>query len=766
VGSGVSAKLLTRASLRSQARSGTNGAVKRADAGQFGAAEAELIEASKRVNRTWLAFLVQCVYIFIATYSITPATLFRDTAVRLPIFNADLPLKSYFIMTPILILATHAYLVVLTKGLFKKIADISRLSKSIDADAVGALISHSIVLGTLRTKYRDTHGAVAVATRLIAVITMAILPIALLLLIQLMFLAYQSAWVTWLHRGFIVVDVALSCWLIFPLGTSKIILAGRLFALVLFSAVAILSVCFAAFPGEWIYTKLENHWPHAITVRMFEGSNDPVDYINGGGTVPFPNRLILPDDPKLAVVPGAPSDGVSLSVRGRNFRKAVFDRSNLIRVDFSAADLQGASMRAARLEGSKFECAGSAIVTFRGPNGAYDSTFSAQGSYVCANLTETLLTYAQLDRSSFNGAELSGSDLRSASVIKTDFSAAQALGANFSGTVGQATRFSRAVLIAADFSGAQLFAAEFDDASLQGARFSRSFLQSANFRDSRMQAIDATRAILQGATLDRAFLHAARFTSASIQGASFKGAALSNASLLCATLSRNDFNRADLNQSVMTDQRCALTDFDIVDTYDYVGGFIPDKNYRLSSDILPTPNSNDPNDFQEYGFSPGYSDYSGAGALWELLDLEHLDDKAFSTALTRAISDLPDDLKPRVTEALERLRPGARTSAQDSADQLFRTEWAKKSSSRESHDKAMAERLEWIACVADGAPYVALGLLRAKRFDDIYEKKEVNEEEKARIFARLRRGAHGDDKSCSGTIGLGDIEAQSSRRRP
>jgi hypothetical protein len=203
-----------------------------------------------------------------------------------------------------------------------------------------------------------------------------------------------------------------------------------------------------------------------------------------------------------------------------------------------------------------------------------------------------------------------------------------------------------------------------------------------------------------------------------------------------------------------------MPQFDIVDTFYDVGGFQPDVNYRFKSDTLPVPDGDDGNDFQAYGFVAGYKDFSGVGAVWELLNLERLDDKAFSILLERAISDLSDDIKLRVTESLERLRPSAQTTAQDNADQIFRSEWARKSSPRESHDRAIAERLESIACVADGAPYVALGLLRAKRFDGIYENKEANEKEKMRIFARLKKGAHEDDKTCTGAVGIIDASLE------
>jgi hypothetical protein len=120
-----------------------------------------------------------------------------------------------------------------------------------------------------------------------------------------------------------------------------------------------------------------------------------------------------------------------------------------------------------------------------------------------------------------------------------------------------------------------------------------------------------------------------------------------------------------------------------------------------------------------------------------------------------SLSDLPDDeAKKRVRRAFERLKPGARTKAQDESEKTFWSDWAKKSAPQGSHNKALAARLEAIACVAEGAPYVARGLLRAGRFDRLYENKETSRSENFRILERLRKASGGGDPSCLGAKGL------------
>ncbi|KRQ07634.1 hypothetical protein AOQ73_12315 [Bradyrhizobium pachyrhizi] len=716
------------------------------------AIEKAVNEAAKSVNSVWIAFISLCVYIFIATYSVTPATLFRDSTVRLPIFNADLPLKIYFLMAPVLIFAAHAYLIVLAKGLSEKIQayeDVLRQSRSMATKiaagrrAVRARLDNSIISAAMSARYRDTLGGVSIANGLIAGITMTVVPVALLLLTQLIFLPYQHEHVSWFHRILVLIDVAMCLWFLWPLTAHPFVLFGRILVLLFIGIAFTTSWFLAVFPGEWMYNKLEMHLPHAITDKLFEGSSDPVDYVMKGGVLPFANRLILPDDPKLAEVAGAPSNGVSLSLRGRNFRKAIFDRSNLVRVDFSAVDLEGASLRGARLEGAKFDCAGSQLVTFQGPAGSFDSTYKPEGNFVCTHLTGANLDYARLDRSSFDGAELYGARLIGTTVSNANFRRALLFGAQLRGAVGRGAVFSDARLIAADLSYAQLLAADFTFASLQGARLFSSYLQVADFRGARMQGIGANSASLQGASFEQTFLHAASFSGARIEGASFREAALPNASLTCAAPFRTNFENADRHDVILSQKECGAQWYDIAYEDSYVAPV--DEKYSLPTDAVP-----------KRAIRNSFTDYSSEGLVPDLLKLENLDAKTFSVVLDRATADLPEDTKVRVAKFLERLNPGVRRPGQEDAERVFWTDWTKKSAPQESHERALAARLESIACVAEGAPYVARRLLRAGRFDHLYESKGTNEQEKRRIFERLKNASSGGDPTCLGAEGLVD----------
>jgi hypothetical protein len=165
------------------------------------AAETALNEAAKRVNAACISFILLCVYIFIGTYTVTPAALFRDAPVKMPIFNAELPLKVYFVMAPVLILALHAYLIVLTKGLAEKIQAYEEALRrperaAPELEALRARLDNSVNLRAMIAGHGEKPSGVDHACALVSGVTLNVLPVLLLLLTLLIFLPYQDAWIT------------------------------------------------------------------------------------------------------------------------------------------------------------------------------------------------------------------------------------------------------------------------------------------------------------------------------------------------------------------------------------------------------------------------------------------------------------------------------------------------------------------------------------------------------------------------------------------
>jgi hypothetical protein len=206
---------------------------------------------------------------------------------------------------------------------------------------------------------------------------------------------------------------------------------------------------------------------------------------------------------------------------------------------------------------------------------------------------------------------------------------------------------------------------------------------------------------------------------------------------------RSDFQNADRDQALVMTEECGTGWFDYVFIY-HVDDPI-DAKYRLPTDALPRKREG----HVENVFEP----YLTVGVVPELLQPDILDDKTFSAVLDKSTSDLSEIAKARVALGLDPLRPSARTKLEDDAEKAFWTDWARKSVPEEGHEKALAARLESIACVAEGAPYVARGLLGARRFYHPYASKEANEQQ-SRSFDRLKNARGGGDPACLGAVGL------------
>lgn len=73
--------------------------------------------------------------------------------------------------------------------------------------------------------------------------------------------------------------------------------------------------------------------------------------------------------------------------------------------------------------------------------------------------------------------------------------------------------------------------------------------------------------------------------------------------------------------------------------------------------------------------------------------------------------------------------------------------WRNLALRRDAALAALAQRLKDIACVAEGAPYVARGLLLAQRFADLGE-------DGAAVIAQLKSAARAGGVGCPGTEGL------------
>jgi uncharacterized protein YjbI with pentapeptide repeats len=183
---------------------------------------------------------------------------------------------------------------------------------------------------------------------------------------------------------------------------------------------------------------------------------------------------------------------VIFRVRGRNLRGAIFGLATLPKVDFSFADLRGATLNSAQLQNS----------TLAG-----------------AQLQNAKLEDAQLQNASLEGAQLQGALLNNAHLQGALLDEAQLQGAELDGT-----QLQGASLISAQLQGAlqlntQLQGASMENAQLQGAFLSSVNFQGASLAASQLQATSFAKATLEATDLSDAYLWRANQPEASFVSA-------------------------------------------------------------------------------------------------------------------------------------------------------------------------------------------------------------------------------------------------------
>jgi len=462
-----------------------------------------LNRSAERVQTLWISFLVFALYLAIATSTTTHRMLFLESPIKLPVLNIDLPLLGFYILAPIIFVVFDFYVLlnlVLLARTAKSFEDTIQHVLPEDGDArenFRMRIENTIFVQLLVGGKPERKGFNGALLSLMALITLALAPVALILLLQITFLPYHSEAITWLHRGLLLADLLL-VWTLWPgyrrgWGTRlwpqkswRLAGYGVSSAMPLFYAVAI-----ATFPDERMYLATKawhsearrDQWANSFA---FGGKQDWYAWIAPINALDLRGQSLI-DDVKLKninekntneilpsrwepVLPLAKRDltEANLSttdIRQVDFSGAVLNRAILYlawaeNAHFGGAQLQGASLIGARLQGARF------------------TSLWGLGS---AQLQGASLDFAQLQGASLFGASLLGASLQGAELQGAELGFADLQGASL----------RNARLQGASFQNARLQGASFDSAQLQGASLLYAQLQGASFRNVLVWRADA-----------------------------------------------------------------------------------------------------------------------------------------------------------------------------------------------------------------------------------------------------------------------------------
>jgi uncharacterized protein YjbI with pentapeptide repeats len=517
----------------------------------------ELLKAlngtSQSARTSWLFFVTFMAYMFVAIASVSHTDLLLNAPIKLPLLQIDIPLTTFFLISPVLFVLVHFGVLLHHAMLSQKAFALNELFRRDEANA-----PRSHYLRFEVSSYFFAQSAAGprrnFITRILlgsmTFLTLDLLPLLLLLYFQVAYLPIHDSATTWYHRSYICADLVVL--LLVGIGRraagegliryfrSGIRISGNTLLNVLaWPTILFGAICVATLPADVpsLERDIGGFMMHLRPAKVpFDAANQdckqmdgnrcafwltafifeqPIDYVSGRRPW-FSRNLVVTDKETLLPSHGSNSPEAMISLRGRDLRYATFDRSNLHLVDFTASNLSGASLKGADLSEALLGCAirGRRYVIRTDATGA--KKVSSEDDDDCTVLSDADLSEAKLTNGTINRAVLG-----SVNLSRTDLHGFDLKNLNLSGS-----NLSETDLRGADLSSSLLDGVLLFNASAEGASFAGSFLRGADLAAAHLDGADLTNAVLSGALLSDASLLGVEMTGALFFGANLSGARL------------------------------------------------------------------------------------------------------------------------------------------------------------------------------------------------------------------------------------------------
>lgn len=488
-------------------------------------------DSSDTSHTAWLIFLGLMTYLMIAVAGVSHRDLLLETPVSLPLLQVSIQQAQFFQFAPILLVLFHL-------GVVSQLVLLARKTLEFD-HAVRALETSDQRTHPLRLELHNFFFVQAVAgphrsyvlsafLHGMSWLTLVVLPVILLLYIQIRYLPYHDAAVTWAHRIALVADITMLLLIgifltraetSFP---SAFLRTGRdhpfTFAgtAILLAIVAFFSFFVATIPGEPLdRIAVRFGWgdpPAAGAKTANAAASDAAGFMapfalaRADGTLfGLFHRNLIATDLDL----GKGGDSV-LVLRDRDLRYAHLERTDFRGADLTHANLDGANLSGAGLGGVKLQCA-DINELYRSDSRTTARCVSARGTnFTRARMKDARLAGIDARGARFDEATLEGADMSYALLTEASFFSAHLEGADLSGgTQLQGANFLLAAMQGVDLSGASLLLADLSSAQLQGATLGNADMQGAQLRDADLEGANLSYASLQGADMTRTKLRGA-----------------------------------------------------------------------------------------------------------------------------------------------------------------------------------------------------------------------------------------------------------------
>jgi len=435
-------------------------------------------DASSRTTALWVSFMTFAAYLIVAAGSVSHLALFQETAIKLPILAAELPLVAFFAIAPFFLLLFHFYLFLNLVTLSRRISTYNRvlvqdIPAEDDRNLLRARLDTFLVVQLLSRPPKKRNRLNGWLLSIVVWITLVGVPILILLQFQLTFLPYHLGVVTWIHRFLIAADLTLIWFFWFAIYRRGELHFPRLkahpIALGCTAAVIFISIFVVAYPGERVWQLVNVKLPLVCPDRRVPISDcflrGPVNMVTGQPRRYFFNVMVLSDQ-IFADLRKVQAGQKTTSLRGRDLAGAILVRSDLRSMDFTGANLDGARLDFVRASGAIFGC---------DDTGVYETEdWPDQG---CASLRGASLLGADLSGASFFNVHMEGSVL-----IDANLSGARFRNVHLEASVLTNANLTAAYLGAARLQNAYLFNTNLSGATLENSQLGGALLERSQFQ--------------------------------------------------------------------------------------------------------------------------------------------------------------------------------------------------------------------------------------------------------------------------------------------
>lgn len=503
--------------------------------------QAAIAAASAEVRSALFYYGAFGLYFGVTVAGTTHEHLLRGAAVAMPGLGVSLPAEGFYALAPPLFIILHLWVWLQLAILAHRVGALHRLLTT-SADPEGSQMRQLGISPFAITQWLLGLPPSAVSRLLLQVAAWAALvffPLLFLIGMQMRFLPYHSVSITWLHRIYVAIDLAITIYFWCRITGFRrirwrerrlpIVVAGLIFAM-LIPAAGFASLVVASVPDEklehcllekeddqfwcqllnWLGWSFERHpLPDGrtmlgVTYRWLEAPDTPLG-LRRNIVVRNANLVVAAPSPELEAERGMQAAwrevGSGINLRARDLRFA----------DLSGSDLSGADLRGADLHGAVL--AGAKLVAVQVGDIPEDDvseclfglkTLDSAGQVYC----RTRLSGADLSTADLRGAEGWKAELRSANLSGANLEGARLEHSTLTGAILKSARLSKAVLWGADLRAAVMLGVVAPGANLTCADLKGTLLKDAELQQSAFAGVDLNAADLRGSSIDQAILRA------------------------------------------------------------------------------------------------------------------------------------------------------------------------------------------------------------------------------------------------------------------